>query len=64
MNNPLIYSTNNRNGNPETQRWQEMDAVHHLHPFSDAAALNAQGSRVITKGDGVYLYDGKRLGVF
>ena len=64
MNNPLIYSTNNRNGNPETQRWQEMDAAHHLHPFSDAAALNAQGSRVITKGDGVYLYDSEGNKIF
>ncbi len=57
MNNPLIYTTTSRIGNPDTQRWQEMDAAHHLHPFSDAASLNAQGSRVITKGDGIYLYD-------
>ncbi|MDD2343676.1 MAG: aminotransferase, partial [Tolumonas sp.] len=64
MNNPLIYSTNNRSGNPETQRWQDMDAAHHLHPFSDAAALNAHGSRVITKGDGVYLYDSEGNKIF
>ena len=64
MNNPLIYSTNSRSGNPETQRWQDMDAAHHLHPFSDAAALNAQGSRVITKGDGVYLYDSEGNKIF
>ena len=40
-----------------------MDAAHHIHPFSDTAALNAEGVRVITRADGVYLWDseGERI---
>ncbi|MFC4159438.1 aspartate aminotransferase family protein [Chitinimonas lacunae] len=41
----------------ETREWQTMDAAHHLHPFSDMGALNQAGSRVITRAQGVYLWD-------
>ncbi|MFQ5959298.1 MAG: aspartate aminotransferase family protein [Alphaproteobacteria bacterium] len=46
-----------------TAAWQEMDRRHHLHPFTDAKLLNAQGVRVITRAEGVYLWDseGNRL---
>lgn len=46
-----------------TGHWQALDAAHHIHPFSDAAALIREGVRVITKADGVYVWDseGKRL---
>ncbi len=37
--------------------WQRVDAAHYLHPFSDSRALAAKGTRVITRGDGVYIYD-------
>jgi len=40
-----------------TTELQELDAAHHLHPFTDHAALNAVGSRVIVRADGVYLWD-------
>ena len=40
-----------------TKHWQALDAAHHVHPFSDTAALNKEGVRVITKADGVYLWD-------
>ena len=40
-----------------TRRLQELDAAHHVHPFSDTAALNGEGVRVINKADGVYLWD-------
>jgi len=33
------------------------DARHHIHPFSDMNALNAEGTRVITHADGVWLQD-------
>ena len=33
------------------------DALHHIHPFSDMDALNAEGTRVIIKGHGVWLTD-------
>lgn len=38
-------------------QWKAQDAAHHLHPFTDTAALNAEGSRVIVRAEGVYLYD-------
>jgi len=46
-----------------TGRWKALDAAHHVHPFSDTAALNREGVRVITRADGVYLWDseGKRI---
>jgi len=47
----------------QTRRWQEMDAAHHLHPFTTHKELAGKGARVITRAEGVYLYDseGKRL---
>lgn len=46
-----------------TREWQQLDASHHLHPFTDFQALNKKGSRIITKASGVYLEDsdGKRI---
>jgi putrescine aminotransferase len=46
-----------------TAEWQALDRAHHLHPFTDTALLNRDGVRVITKADGVYLWDseGRRL---
>ena len=41
----------------QTKHWQALDAAHHVHPFSDTAALNKEGVRVITRADGVYLWD-------
>ena len=48
--------------NSSTLRYRRLDAAHHLHPFTDTAALNASGPRVIVKGEGVWLTDsdGKR----
>ena len=40
-----------------TKHWQALDAAHHVHPFTDTAALNKEGVRVITKAEGVYLWD-------
>jgi putrescine aminotransferase len=44
-------------------RWQELDRRHFLHPFTDHRALGARGTRVITHGDGVYIFDtdGRRI---
>lgn len=41
----------------DTEYWQALDRSHHLHPFSDPKALNAEGSRVITHAEGIYLWD-------
>ena len=40
-----------------TQEWQDLDQHHLLHPFTNHKALYAKGSRIITKADGVYLWD-------
>ncbi|WP_107851920.1 aspartate aminotransferase family protein [Oceanimonas marisflavi] len=36
---------------------QRLDAAHHLHPFTDGRALQQKGTRVIERGEGVYLWD-------
>jgi putrescine aminotransferase len=37
--------------------WQELDKDHHLHPFTDHKQLHKKKSRIITRADGVYIYD-------
>ena len=37
--------------------WQELDKEHHLHPFTDHKALHKKRSRIITRAEGVYIYD-------
>jgi putrescine aminotransferase len=48
---------------PAAADWRTIDARHHLHPFTDTRRLNAEGVRVITRGEGVWLWDadGNRL---
>ncbi|HEX5844115.1 MAG TPA: aspartate aminotransferase family protein [Pseudomonas sp.] len=43
--------------NPQTLQWQAMSRDHHLAPFSDFQQLAVNGPRIITKADGVYLWD-------
>ncbi|MSP42874.1 MAG: aspartate aminotransferase family protein [Alphaproteobacteria bacterium] len=43
--------------NTGTRAWQAADARHHIHPFTDAAALAAQGARVIVRANGVWIED-------
>jgi putrescine aminotransferase len=40
-----------------THQLQALDGQHHIHPFTDHKALMEKGTRVITKADGVYLWD-------
>ncbi len=40
-----------------TEALQQLDARHHLHPFTDTVELHAQGVRIIAKGEGVYITD-------
>jgi putrescine aminotransferase len=37
--------------------WQELDKDHYLHPFTDHKELHKQRSRIITRADGVYIFD-------
>ena len=46
-----------KNFNRNTEQWQQLDREHHIHPFTDPAELNAMGTRVITKGEGSYIWD-------
>ncbi|HMB47458.1 MAG TPA: aminotransferase class III-fold pyridoxal phosphate-dependent enzyme, partial [Afifellaceae bacterium] len=41
----------------QTGRLQALDAAHHLHPFSEQFGLARDKSRVIVKGEGVWLTD-------
>ena len=45
--------------NPARSRaeWQALDAEHYLHPFTDHKALGEAKSRIITRAEGVYIYD-------
>ena len=54
--NPLI-------GPRSTREWQAADSQHYLHPFTDFKSLAAHGARIITRAEGVYLYDsdGERI---
>ena len=38
---------------------QQLDAAYHLHPFNDNAALAKRGTRILTKGEGCYVWDGE-----
>jgi len=40
-----------------TQQLQDFDGQHHIHPFTDHKALMEKGTRIITRADGVYLWD-------
>lgn len=44
-------------GSQSTARWRRLDRSHHLHPFTDYSSLSRQGSRIITRAEGVYLWD-------
>lgn len=39
------------------QALQQLDAAHHIHPFNDNAELAKKGTRILTKGEGCYVWD-------
>ena len=43
--------------NPQTREWQALSSEHHLAPFSDYKQLKEVGPRIITRANGVYLWD-------
>ena len=47
----------------DTAAIQALDSAHFLHPFTDYKDLATRGARVITRGEGIYVWDseGKRL---
>ena len=40
-----------------TSELQHLDGQHHVHPFTDPKAIQKDGSRVITRAEGIYLWD-------
>jgi len=40
-----------------TENWKDLDRDHYLHPFTDHKELGEKRSRIITKADGVYIFD-------
>ena len=40
-----------------TKELQMRDAAHHKHPFTAQAELGEKGARVITRANGVFVYD-------
>ena len=47
----------------DTRQIQQLDSAHFLHPFTDFKDLAGRGARVITRADGIYIWDsdGHRL---
>ncbi len=41
----------------KTRSWQKADSDHYLHPFTDHHDLGQKGARIITRAEGVYVYD-------
>jgi len=40
-----------------TEEYQKKDSAHFMHPFTDSAELEKKGARIVTKAEGVYVYD-------
>lgn len=43
--------------NRSSAEWQDLDRDHYLHPFTNYKDLSLRRSRIITRADGVYVYD-------
>ena len=41
----------------DTKAVQALDSAHFLHPFTDHGDLSTRGARVITRGEGIYIWD-------
>jgi len=57
------------NMNPERQHMntsdiQAIDSAHYMHPFTDHKSLSAKGARIITKADGLYIWDSEGEKIF
>ncbi|TWF56947.1 aspartate aminotransferase family protein [Neorhizobium alkalisoli] len=45
------------NEKPSISNLAAIDAAHHIHPFSDMAELNARGTRIIERAEGLFITD-------
>ncbi len=46
-----------RTHNWTTQEWVKADQAHHLHPFADFKADKQKANRIITRAEGIFVYD-------
>jgi len=55
---PTFTPTANQTPTPRTtESWQAADSAHFLHPFTDFQSLAKKGARIITRAEGIYLWD-------
>jgi putrescine aminotransferase len=47
-----------------TSEIQKLDSAHYIHPFTDHKSLASKGARVITRGEGVYIWDSEGNQIF
>jgi len=47
-----------------TREIQTLDSAHYIHPFTDHKSLSSVGARVITRGEGVYVWDSEGQKIF
>ena len=52
-----MTATNNPMAGLTTAAVQAQDSAHYLHPFTDTKALAETGSRIIVRGEGIYIED-------
>ena len=47
----------------DTKAIQALDSAHYIHPFTDHGDLATRGARVITRAEGIYVWDseGKKI---
>jgi putrescine aminotransferase len=48
----------------QTRRWQDLDARHHLHPFTIHHELAGRRARVISRAEGCYVWDSEGNQIF
>jgi len=51
------FSMTSNIGARTTTEWKKLDSAHFLHPFTDHKSLHQETSRIITRADGLYLWD-------
>jgi putrescine aminotransferase len=53
----MLMNTPTHKNQLTTQQIQALDSAHFMHPFTDHADLATRGARVITKAEGIYIWD-------
>jgi putrescine---pyruvate transaminase len=59
----IVHDQSQQQTPESTQDIQVLDSAHYFHPFTDHASLAKRGARVITKAEGIYIWDseGKKI---